>query len=277
MNYTEFKINITPYSEENVEIIIAQLSELGFESFMEDNETLLAYIKSNMVNPQSDFFSSIHLPKSVEVTYSCQEIEDKDWNEEWESNFEPIIVENRCLVRASFHNNLPKLDYEIVIDPKMAFGTGHHQTTHLMVAHILKANFTNLRVLDMGCGTGILSILAEKRNAREIVAIDNDEWSYNNTLENIKTNNCSRIKPFLGDAKLLENQHFDVILANINLNILLADLPTYYNCLNQNGTIAMSGILVTDIDTLKSKAEELKLKFIEANTRDNWTEVLFSK
>jgi len=278
MSYTELKIRINPYTTETAEILIAQLAELNFESFMENEPELLAYISTvNLKKLPSDFIALIELPEGVRIDYELSSIADRNWNEVWESNFEPIIVDNRCLVKASFHTETPKTDYEILIDPKMSFGTGHHQTTHLMIEALLNHQVEGLAVLDMGCGTGVLAILAEMRGAQNVVAIDNDEWAYRNTLENIENNSCKRITAYLGDAGLLKGMSFDLILANINLNILLADMATYGNSLKSDGTIFMSGILRDDVDTLKNAAENLGLTLIEAKYKDSWAMVAFRK
>ncbi|MDI3526870.1 MAG: ribosomal protein methyltransferase [Tenuifilum sp.] len=278
MSYTEFRITVEPYSTDTVDMIIAQLSELGFESFMEAEPELLAYIQTNRLKDlPSNFFAQIILPNDAQIEIKRQEIPDKNWNEVWESNFEPIIVDNRCLVRASFHHDTPNVDYEIVIDPKMAFGTGHHQTTSLMISALLNSQVDGLSVLDMGCGTGVLAILAEMRGAKSVVAIDNDEWAYRNTLENIKLNGCERIKAFLGDANLLKEYKFDIILANINLNILIADLSKYANSLKDNGKIFMSGILKDDVDTLEMEASKNGLSPIDVQFKDGWAMVSFKK
>ncbi len=276
MSYTELVISINPPSEETNSILIAQLSELGFESFMEDDKGFRAYIKSIKDFSAEQAINSLFIPEGVSISFEVNSIADKNWNEVWESNFEPIIVDSRCLVRASFHSNYPKTDYEIVIDPKMSFGTGHHQTTHLMINAILNTDVAGLTVLDMGCGTGVLAILAEMKGAAKVVAIDNDEWAFRNSLENVTENKCTKTEVLLGDAVLLAGKHFDLIIANINLNILLNDLATYKSSLNVNGKLFMSGILRSDVNTLIQAAEKLGLKHQETFYRDDWAMVSFS-
>ncbi|BDX36731.1 ribosomal protein L11 methyltransferase [Tenuifilaceae bacterium CYCD] len=276
MSYTELVINVTPPSEETNSILIAQLSELGFESFMEDDKGFRAYIKSKKDFSAEQTIESLFLPEGVSINFEVNSIADKNWNEVWESNFDQILVDNKCLVRASFHTNFPKTDYEIIIDPKMSFGTGHHQTTHLMINALLNTDVTGLTVLDMGCGTGVLAILAEMKNAAKVIAIDNDEWAYRNSLENVAENKCTRTEVLLGDAALLEGKKFDLIIANINLNILLNDLSTYKSSLNPNGKLFMSGILRSDVTTLIQASGKLGLKHQETFYRDDWAMVSFS-
>lgn len=276
MSYTELVISVTPPSEETNSILIAQLSELGFESFMEDDKGFRAYIKSQKDFSAEQAIDSLFLPEGVSINFEVNSIADKNWNEVWESNFEPILVDDKCLVRASFHTNCPSAEYEIVIDPKMAFGTGHHQTTHLMINALLNTDVAGLTVLDMGCGTGVLAILAEMRGAAKVVAIDNDEWAYRNALENVAENRCTKIDVLLGDAALLADKKFDLIIANINLNILLNDLSVYKSSLNPNGKLFMSGILRSDVNTLIQASQKIGLKHLETNYRNDWAMVSFS-
>ena len=230
MNYIEVTFDITPYEEAVADALISELGTIGYDGFSYTDQGFTAYIPAKDYNAQAitrleifDFFT-----RNYRIETSVQEIEDQDWNKVWEENFTPIVVDDRILVRAGFHAPVPGIEYEILIEPKMSFGTGHHSTTALMLRTILdnKERITGKRVLDMGCGTGILSILAAKTGAREITGIDIDEWAYNNAMENIRANGLNNITIKIGDARLLEAEApFDVILANINRNILLEDMP----------------------------------------------------
>jgi len=276
MDYFELKIQVNPPSQEVNEILIAQLAELGFESFTEDDNGLCAYIKaSDNSDSLMEMVKELFSPDGISISTQINKIKDQNWNAQWESNFEPIIVDNKCLVRASFHKGLPELEYDVIIDPKMAFGTGHHQTTHLMIEAILNDDFSGQVVLDMGCGTGVLAILAEMKGALSIDAIDIDEWAYRNTIENVNVNGCKKIQPLLGDVHLIEGKKYNSILANINLNILIADIQHYVKSLLPSGKLYLSGILKTDIDTIKHTAEKHGLVHLSTSTRGEWAMVAF--
>jgi ribosomal protein L11 methyltransferase len=278
MNYLELKVEVTPPSQEAMEILIAQLAEMGFEGFIEGADGFSAYInEKEFADTLRERINEMVVPEGVGFKWGLSRVEDRDWNQLWESNFEPIIVDSRCLVRASFHKGNPDIDYEIVIDPKMAFGTGHHQTTHMMIEAILNDDYSGKAVLDMGCGTGVLAILAEMKGAAHVLAVDVDEWAYRNALENISTNGCSRTEVVQGDSGCIAGKRFDVILANINLNILMADLPVYANCLVMGGKLLMSGILTRDVEELTGKARSLGLEPLETMQMDGWALAAFTK
>ena len=228
-NYFEFQFKIDPVQPAS-EILIAELGYLGFESFVENDDGITAYIPEEEY--EDDILANVHILQSEDftITYDQNEIERVNWNEEWEKNFTPILVDEHCSVRAPFHEK-PDVEFDIVIEPKMSFGTGHHATTHMMIQHILKNNWEEKSVLDMGCGTGVLAILAAMKGAKTIDAIDIDNWCYLNTLENIRRNDCEHINTEEGGAELLEGRKYDMILANINLNILMRDMPVYEKCL----------------------------------------------
>ena len=266
-----FKVNpLQPATE----ILIAELGYAGFESFVETEEGVTAYIQ------KEDWYDAILEDIQIlnseefEINYSFEEIEQVNWNQEWEKNFSPIVVENECSVRAPFHEK-PDTKFDFVIEPKMSFGTGHHETTHMMIQHILKNDFDGKSVLDMGCGTGVLAILAEMKGAKPIDAIDYDNWCYLNSLENVDRNNCKHITVCEGDANLLEGRSYDVIIANINRNILLNDMEAYVKSLNANGTLFLSGFYVDDIPVIEQACNKHHLKLVETIEKNQWVALKF--
>ncbi|PKQ64328.1 ribosomal protein L11 methyltransferase [Labilibaculum filiforme] len=279
MDYIELKCTIQPFSEEIAEIIIAELGELDYESFTQSEDGIEAYIQAPLFDMDEVKQLSInHLPNApFNLSYSHKTIESQDWNALWESNFSPVIISDQVVIRASFHTDTPKVPYDIVIDPKMSFGTGHHSTTSLMVQTILELKLEGKNVLDMGCGTSLLAILASKRNAAKVDAIDIDEWPYTNSLENIKNNKAENVSVFLGDAALLEGKQYDVVLANINRNILINDMKHYVACLPENGELIMSGFYTEDLKYIQEEAEKNNLKYISHKVALNWVAVRFTK
>lgn len=261
-------------AQPGVEILIAELGYAGFESFVETEEGVTAYIQKEDLN--TNILDDIQVLNSEEfdITYTFEEIEQTNWNAEWEKNFNPIVVDNICAVRAPFHDKFGT-EFNIIIEPKMSFGTGHHETTHMMIQHILKNDFTNKSVLDMGCGTGVLAILSEMKGANRVDAIDYDNWCYLNSLENVQRNNCKTITVIEGDASVLRNKRYDIIIANINRNILLNDMEVYVSCLNKNGMLFLSGFYEEDIPIIKTKCEKHLLKFEEKLERNNWVSLKF--
>lgn len=267
----EFKMNpLQPATE----ILIAELGYAGFESFVENNEGLTAYIQKQDWN--AFILDGINILKSSQfaITYSFNEIKQTNWNAEWENNFKPIVVDDLVTIRAPFHDK-PDTKYDLIIEPKMSFGTGHHETTHMMIQHILKNDFKGKSVLDMGCGTGVLAILAEKVGAISLDAIDIDNWSYINSLENVDRNKCEHISVYEGDVSLLKDQSYDVVIANINRNILLSDIPAYARCLNKDGFLFLSGFYKNDILLIEKKCKEYMLKLDEIIERGDWISLKF--
>ena len=252
-----------------IDILVAELGEVGFESFTENTDGLVAYIQKDDWN--ASLLSDIQILQSEEVhfSYEAKEIEQVNWNEEWEKNFESIVVDNEVSIRAPFHKN-PGLTYDIVIEPKMSFGTGHHETTHLMVQHLRAMNLEEKQVLDMGCGTGILAIFAEMKGAKAIDAIDIDNWCYENSIENVERNNCKVISVFEGDSSLLKPKSYDLIIANINRNILLSDMAVYAASLKENGVLLLSGFYTEDIEMINASAEKNGLVVDKKLERNNW-------
>jgi len=278
MNYIELNCLIKPFKPDFGEILIAKLSIFDFESFAESEQGITAYIQADSFNNTLfDKIKEIAIP-DIEIKYSFKLIKDQNWNETWEKNyFEPILVSNKCLIKSTFHKNTPKVKYEILIDPKMSFGTGHHETTFLMLEEILSLDVQGKTILDMGCGTGILAILSAQKGAKDICAIDIDEWSYNNALENIELNSIHNIKVQLGDKSLIENKYFNIIYANINKNILLADIPTYAGHIHQGGKLLLSGFYQDDFEDINQVAIANGLQLLGQRERNNWMMLSYLK
>ncbi len=272
--YTAYHFDIFPL-EPAREILIAELGNLAFESFSETENGVIAYI------PKSDWYEGIldavYILKNeaFKISYSKEDIEPVNWNKEWENNFEPIEIEGKVSIRAPFHDK-GNLEYNILIEPKMSFGTGHHETTHLMVKHLLEIDLKAKSVLDMGCGTAVLAILAEMRGATTLDAIDIDPWCYENSLENIERNLSNTIKVYQGDAQLLTDKTYDVIIANINRNILLQDMKIYAKSLNKNGILLLSGFYTEDLAIIEEEASKYALKKDVIFERNNWVGARFT-
>mgnify|MGYP001360984630 CR=1 FL=1 len=278
MKYIEVNFNITPTSETANDVLAAQLAEIGFESFVEQQEGISAYVPIDefSVDKINSLIEDFIL--DVNITFSFKEMEDKNWNEEWENNFfKPIVFEDKCVVHSSFHKPEGEFEYDILIDPKMAFGTGHHQTTGLILKEMLNMDFKNKTVLDMGCGTAVLAILASMMGSGDVVAIDIDEWAYNNAVENVALNNINNVRVELGGAELLGNQSFDIIIANINRNILLRDIPHYANVLNPEGILMLSGFYEEDIPALRVVCTNHKIELKKSANQDKWAAMICQK
>lgn len=279
MNYNEVIFKFNPFSETSTDILAAMLGEIGYESFVVEDEMMKAYVGDKLYDENllkqllSDF------PMDTLITYTVDTIEQKNWNEEWEKNyFKPIILENDCVIHSTFHTDIPVAKYDILIDPKMAFGTGHHETTSQMLTEILDYDFTDKSVLDMGCGTAVLAILAAKKGASPVRAIDIDDWVCDNANENIRLNDTAAIEVQCGDAALLaDGRTYDVIFANINRNILLNDLNVYAKCMHSGSVIFMSGFYVEDIPAIREEAEKQGLIFEHHREKNRWVAVKFMK
>lgn len=282
MIYTEITFTIEPYNEAISDALISELGTIGYDGFSYTDSGFTAYIPTVDYNPGAISALQVmqYFSEHFRISTSCQEIEDQDWNKVWEENFTPIVVDNRIQVRAGFHAPVPGIEYEIIIEPKMSFGTGHHSTTALMLRTILGLTneITGKRVLDMGCGTGILSIMAAKAGAQEVTGIDIDEWAYNNAMENIRNNHLENITIKIGDASLLQNEKtFDIILANINRNILLNDMEYYVGKLSAKGYLIMSGFYLKDLPMIQEKATNQGLSFQSYREDQQWVAAIFHK
>lgn len=313
MKYLEFHFSLTPSSTDFLDILEAVLADVGFDSFVKagddvvspadifdatgdtvipqqlesmDNKVdvpsagLTAYIKAVEFDEAAlrEALGNFPVP-DVSIKYQVMEAEDKDWNAEWEKNyFQPLDVDGRCVVSATFHENVPQAEYNIKINPRMSFGTGHHETTRQMLREILRYDISGKDVLDMGCGTSILAILAAMRGARHCTAIDVDEWCVKNSEENIQLNGLSNVEIHLGDSgSLPDKPTFDIILANIHLNIINGDMPAYVRCLRLGGILMTSGFYLHDLPQVKSRAAELGLEFLHAGDERDWCCAVFQK
>lgn len=273
--YIVFKFVIAPLYPGN-EILVAQLSNLGFEGFIEKSDGIEAYIMDKYY--KESLLEEVQILRNTKfsIQFSFKKVEPINWNSKWESSYDPVIVNNKCIVKAPFHQTFG-YDYEIIIHPKMSFGTGHHETTNMMIQLILDTQLLNKSILDVGCGTAILSILAEKRGAQSIHAVDIDEWSYENSLENIKLNKCKKINIFKGDIFLVKHKKFDVIMANINRNILMEQIPQYVSCLNDDGFLFLSGFFEDDVSKFKLKIASLNLTLCSKISKNGWVAIKLKK
>ena len=273
-NYLEFNFKIEPLQPWN-EILMAELIEIGFDSFTEENDGILAYIQKETFKEEE--LKEVHLLQNpeIKISYTFQEMPNINWNEEWEKNFSPINVEDKVSIRAEFHGN-QNLPHEIIIQPKMSFGTGHHATTYLMIQQMLDMDFENKTVLDMGCGTSVLAIFAKQQGAGKTVAIDIDEWSVENSIENAARNSVE-LEISQGTAENLGSENFDIILANINRNILISDIPTYVSVLNSGGQLLLSGLCFFDVDDILEVCTAQNLTLQKKLQREEWVSLLLEK
>ena len=282
MNYLSVRFRLDSYNEENAEILVALTEEMGFESYEYADEFLTAYIKEDLFNEDelNEILPSKEGGFSFNVSYTFEKVKNENWNKIWESNFQPIVIDDLCTVKASFHEGLPETKYTITIDPKMAFGTGHHQTTSLMMRALLKEDLTGRSVLDMGCGTGILAILAAlKGGATRIVAIDIDPTATESAIENSNANRVGdEIEILTGDASLLATQEkFDLILANINRNIILDDIQKYSNVMKSQGVLQLSGFFAEDVDLIEVGAKGAGFEKVSVTIDNRWAQVKMKK
>jgi ribosomal protein L11 methyltransferase len=272
-DYNEVRFDIKPCNDDVTDLLAADLAEIDFESFVPDENGLTAYVKAELLSEPKikDVISSFII--DVDIAYSIKLVPGQDWNTEWEKNyFKPIVVNNQCCIHSSFHTDYPVVEYDIVIDPKMAFGTGHHATTSLVIEQLLSMDLNGKSLIDMGTGTGILSILAAMKGVTKINAIEIDEGAYLNAVENVKLNNHPEINVISGDASSLSKiEPSDVFVANINRNIITGDLPTYVNAMHTGTIVLFSGFYEADIPVIMDVAFPLGLSEVSHTVKDNWT------
>ena len=273
-NYLEFNFKIQPLQPWN-EILMAELIEIGFDSFTEEYDGILGYIQKELFKEEELKEVQLLQNADINISYTFKEMPNINWNEEWEKNFSPINIEDQVSIRAEFHEN-QNLPHEIIIQPKMSFGTGHHATTYLMIQQMLDMDFESKTVLDMGCGTSVLAIFAKQQGAGKTVAIDIDEWSVENSIENAARNKVE-LEISQGTADNLGSENFDIILANINRNILISDIPTYVSILNNGGQLLLSGLCFFDVDDILEVCTAEKLTLTKKIQREEWVSLLLEK
>ncbi len=276
MNYIEVSFELDPF-EPWSDVISAELGEIGFESFLEEDGRLKTYVPIELYDENLLKSCATLHSELVKVFYQVREVEQQNWNKEWESNFSPVYVDNEICVRATFHKPEPEFAYEIIIDPKMSFGTGHHSTTHLMLSSMRAIDFKGKSVLDMGSGTGVLAIFAAMRGAKPVYAIDIDEWCSVNAKENAEANGVGYLQISQGDKEDMDGLKVDVLLANINRNILLYQMDAYSKAINPGGELHVSGFYTEDVELLIEEANKNGLNFVSKNEMNNWTTLKFKK
>ncbi|MGF1923688.1 MAG: 50S ribosomal protein L11 methyltransferase [Bacteroidia bacterium] len=278
MEYKKVAFSFSTIEEYQKDILIAELADVGFDTFADTETGFDAFIIADQFNESSLNEVLMGYGDELQYTYQIHDIEPENWNEEWEKNFSPLIIADTCYVRATFHEPQPQYAYEIVIDPKMAFGTGHHQTTTMMMEYILETDVAGKLILDMGAGTGILAILASKRGARELIAIDNDEVCYESAIENAALNNITNLESLCGSKEAIPALEFDIILANINRNILLDQIERYAGVLADGGTIFFSGFYESpDLEIITNHCKQFGLNYVDHKKIDNWVAAKFIK
>ncbi len=278
MKYSQVIFTCHSFEEWQKDLFIAELADIGFDTFEDQEKGFSAYIPAANLDLQKLETTILHAPEGFNVDYQVTTLEDQNWNKLWESNFNPIIVDDQCYVRATFHEHRPEYAYEIVIDPKMSFGTGHHQTTSMMLSYILESDMKDKYVLDMGCGTGILAILASFKGASNVLAIDYDPICVESVTENKILNQIENISAECGSYDLLAGRVFDIILANINRNILLEQMEQYSKSIADNGQLYLSGFYDgEDLAILTRQAKQLGFSFVSKKVLDTWCSAKFTK
>ena len=276
MEYIEVDIELEK-SEVFSDIVVARLNEIEFETYLEKNNGVKCYIQSKLFDKMKLDIELDKIKQFTKLNYNINHVAQKNWNEEWEKNFKPIQINSYCLIRSEFHNNNGNFKDEIIITPKMSFGTGHHETTFLMINELYNLDLNDKSILDMGSGTGVLSIVASKNGAKQVVGIDIDEWAFQNSIDNANLNNTKNVSFLHGDINLIENQNFDIILANINRNIIEKDIEDYYNLLSNKGDLLISGFLEEDVDFIINLSINNRFNVINKKNKGQWSMVHLRK
>ena len=276
MQYTEVDIRLNPVAP-FADILVARLNEIEFESYNEDETGVKAYVQTHLLDESAVAAIIAEVAKLCEISYTIIKVKQGNWNIQWETNFDPVIINDKCVIRAHFHQPIHDLEFEIVITPKMSFGTGHHETTYLIMCEMFNLDFKEKLVLDMGCGTGVLAILASKLGASSLVGIDFDEWAVENAEENSALNFVDNIDYIHGDADSIGDATFDIILANINRNIILKDIEKYVDAMNEKSEIILSGFLKEDIPLILEKSKQLGLDLVVSKNRNKWQMLYLKK
>ncbi len=269
MEYTELDIRldtIDPFAD----ILVAKLNDIDFESYAEDESGVKAYVQTHLLDEEAVVAIIAEVAELTSLSYTITKVEQENWNTKWESNFEPVQINDNCVIRAHFHAAFPEVQYEIIITPKMSFGTGHHETTSLVMNEMFSINFKDKKVLDMGSGTGVLAILAAKLGAKSLLGIDIDEWAYENAVENAKLNKVSNITFVQGEVDKIGSEQFDIVLANINRNIILQDIEHYVRAMQGTSELLLSGFLKEDIPLILEKSEQLGLVLVSSKNKNKW-------
>lgn len=276
MDYIEVKCKVVP-RDPAADILMTDFSDLGYESFVENDEGFFAYIPVDFFKKDKLYCISLRMMPDVKIYLTHDLIKEQNWNEVWEMNYSPVLIAERCYVRAPFHDSKMDIEFDIIIEPRMSFGTAHHATTEMMIRLLLDENVVGKSVLDMGCGTAVLAILAGKKGAGEITAIDIDVVSYENASDNVRKNNLGSVNILLGDSSLLKKKIFDIILANIHKNVLIEDMAKFVDSLKNTGIILMSGFYEDDLQEIIKCAKNHGMKFIKKIVKNKWVAASFIK
>jgi len=276
MAYLEFVIPARSWVSNEKEILYAKMAQIGFDGFMEGDDDIRAYIQDSVYNSETlNLLIDELAAMNIKVQYRFHKMEDQNWNKEWEKKFDPVNIDERVLIRAPFHDSSHDLAYTLIIEPKMSFGTGHHHTTKLMIREMGDHNFKGKTILDMGCGTGVLGIYACKLGAARVLGVDNDQWAYENALENVRRNTVETMDVRLGDVGVLQKEKFDIILANITRNTLVRDMQVYTEHLLNKGLMLLSGILAEDVQYVLNEAYRCGLDHLNTREVSNWISLTF--